>query len=114
MDYKKESQRNHFLAVSLIALYSQFVKNDGNIQQVFDRKQIELLLKEAGFSNFQYDTVDASYLQDGSWEKHYAQDIYPEFNYAPPLIQSLAATYYNMMVCSKNIESLNSFVIVAR
>ena len=114
MDYKKESQRNHFLAVSLIALYSQFVENDGNIQQVFDRKQIELLLKEAGFSNFQHFSVDATYLQDGLWEQYYAKDIYPEFNCAPPLIQSLAATYYNMMVSSKTIESLNSFVIVAR
>ncbi len=114
MNYTKESQRGHFLAVSLIALYSQFIENDGNIQQVLDRAQIELLLKNAGFTNFVHHTVDATYLQDGTWEKYYANHIYPSFQSAPPLIQSLSATYYNMLLSSTNIESLNSFVIVAR
>ena len=114
MNYTKESQRGHFLAVSLIALHSQFVKNDGNIQQVLDRTQIELLLKNAHYTNFEHHTVDATYLQDGKWEKSYADYIYPLFQSAPPLIQSLSATYYNMLLSSTNIESLNSFVIVAR
>ena len=114
MNYTKESQRGHFLAVSLIALHSQFVENDGNIQQVLDRAQIELLLKNAHFTNFEHHTVEATYLQDGTWEKSYADYIYPSFQSAPPLIQSLSTTYYNMLLSSKNIESLNSFVIVAR
>ncbi|GGA86684.1 class I SAM-dependent methyltransferase [Ornithinibacillus halotolerans] len=114
LDYGKPSQRNHFLAASILALYSNFVNNDGNIQNLFYKEQVKSFLQLAGFSIQKETTVNATFLQDGDWEIGYANHIRPKFSIAPTPIQTLVQSYYDLM---KNPtykkESLDSFVIVA-
>jgi ubiquinone/menaquinone biosynthesis C-methylase UbiE len=114
-DFTSLHQRSHFCAASILALYSNFVNNEGNIQNLFHKNQIQQLLKEAGFQIEKHTTVDAAYLQDGQWEQSYANSIRHEFSQAPTMIQTLVASYYEMMNASNGEEhSLNSFVICAR
>lgn len=106
------SQRGHFCAVTILALYSQFVKNDGNIQHVFGESQIENLMAEAGFTLQDKETIDASFLQDGLWEMDYATSIQNEFNQVPSTIQALVSNYYDVMNENIDKKSLNSFVLI--
>lgn len=114
LDFTRITQRSHFCAVSILALYSNFVINNGNIQNLFHKIQIQELLKEAGFHIEKQCTVNAMYLQDAKWEKSYANSIREEFVHAPPMIQSMVNSYYELMNTSNDNESLNSFVICAR
>ena len=114
LDYTRETQRSHFCAATILALYSSFVNNDGNIQNLFHKSEIKELLREAGFSNYKELTVDATYLQDGDWEKDYANSIRSEFKKAPVRIQTLISSYYELMnQPSNHNESLDSMVIIA-
>ena len=114
LDFTKVSQRSHFCAATILALYSSFVNNDGNIQNLFHKTQIQELLLEAGFTNTKTQIVDASYLQDGDWERNYANSIQSEFSSAPKSIQTLITSYYELMnQPNEKNESLDSFVIMA-
>jgi len=115
LDFTSITQRAHFCAASILALYSSLVEDDGNIQNLFHKKQIEDFLYEAGFEVTYSGGVNASYLQDGQWEQDYANSVRPEFAEAPPLLQVLTNSYYELM--NKNGEqqdSLNSFVLCAK
>lgn len=115
LDFTEMTQRPHFCAASILALYSNFVHNDGNIQNLFHKSEIQELLQKAGFQIVKKGMVDASYLQDGQWEKSYANSIREEFFSAPPLIQTYVNSYYELMNLSNgNEQSLNSFVLCAR
>lgn len=111
--FERMPQRGHFVAASILALYSEFVENDGNVQHVFDSIQIQALLKEAGWEIDEVNVVDAHYLQDGAWEIDYAQSVRSEFSQAPPRIQSLAATLYALLETGET-DSLDSVVILAK
>ncbi|MCK1981303.1 MULTISPECIES: SAM-dependent methyltransferase [Peribacillus] len=109
------SQRSHFCAASILALYSNFVKNDGNIQNLFHKTQIQQLLRQANFEVIKQLTVDATLLQDGQWEKNYANSIRAEFIKVPNMIQTLITGYYELMNTSNGEEnSLNSFIVCAK
>lgn len=112
--YHTHEQSSHFFAVTILALFSQYVDNDGNIQAIFTKKHIQKLLKQANFTNCTLIEVDASYLQDGAWEQDYANSIQSEFSDAPPLIQTLLDALYDNMNTVQQPQSLNSFVIIAR
>lgn len=114
LEFPKIEQRSHFCAVSILALYSQFVENDGNVQQIIGRTQIEELGKHGGFTKIYSQVVDASYLQDGAWEIHQANHIRPQFETAPPAIQALVNTYYDVMNGLSEHQSLNSFVAILK
>lgn len=115
IDFTHFSQRSHFCAASILALYSNFVKNDGNIQNLFHKEQIRGLLHQAGFQIVTEGIVDATYLQDAKWEMSYANSIREEFSNVPPMIQTLATTYYELMNGSNENElSLNSFILCAK
>lgn len=114
LDYAHITQRSHFLAASILALHSTFINNEGNIQNLFHRAQIQEMLEGAGFQIIKVGTVEATYLQDGHWEKRYANSIRHEFVKAPDMIQTLIASYYELMNASMdNVQSLNSFIICA-
>lgn len=114
LDFTRITQRTHFCAASIHALYSNFVNNDGNIQNLFHKKHIQELLEKAGFHIEKIGTVNAIYLQDGMWEKNYMNSIREEFTDAPPMIQSMVNSYYELMnVPNDNEQSLNSFIICA-
>lgn len=112
-DFAHMSQRGHFAAASILALYSEFVENGGNVQHVFDSVQLQGLLKEAGWEIDEVKDVDAHYLQDGAWEIDYAQSVRQEFSKTPPRIQSFASTLYSLIESSRS-DSLNSVVISAK
>lgn len=115
LDFTNLTQRSHFCAASILALYSSFVNNDGNIQNLFDKNQIGQLLEQAGYQLEKQLTVDATYLQDGKWEKEFANMIRQDFHAAPPMIQTLITSYYELMnSTNKEEQSLNSFVICAK
>jgi ubiquinone/menaquinone biosynthesis C-methylase UbiE len=115
LDFTSMSQRAHFCAASILALYSNFVNNEGNIQNLFDKKQIQKLLEQAGFQSEKQLMVDATYLQDSHWEKSYANSIRPEFSTVPPMIQTLITSYFDLMNTTNGKEqSLNSFILRAK
>ncbi|MFS0749321.1 class I SAM-dependent methyltransferase [Oceanobacillus sp. 1P07AA] len=111
--YSNKKQRPHFLAASILALYSNFVSNDGNIQHLFDKRQIQTYIEDAGFNIYDQCTVDASYLQDGQWEISYANSLSESFSDASPMIQTLVQSYYGLMNQPSEFQSLNSFVLCA-
>lgn len=106
------SQRGHFHAVSILALYSAFIENDGNIQHVFSASQIEQFARDAHFTLRERKSVDAHYLQDGEWEKAYANELVSDFTKAPHAIQALVSTYAEAMNQDDNTFSLNSVVLL--
>ncbi|MFA1712362.1 cyclopropane-fatty-acyl-phospholipid synthase family protein [Peribacillus frigoritolerans] len=115
IDFTCLSQRSHFCAVSILALYSNFVKNEGNIQNLFHKTQIHQLLQQANFEVVKQLTVDATSVQDGQWEKDYANRIRAEFIKVPNMIQTLITGYYELMNTWNDKEnSLNSFIICAK
>ncbi|MFE4811647.1 SAM-dependent methyltransferase [Peribacillus simplex] len=115
LDFTCITQRSHFCAVSILALYSNFVKNEGNIQNLFHKTQINELLQQANFEVVKQLTVDATFLQDGQWEKSYANSIRAEFIEFPSRIQTLITSYYELMNTSNgNENSLNSFIVCAK
>ena len=115
LDFTSMKQRGHFCAACIIALYSNYVNNTGNIQNLFHKTQIQQLLVESGFHITKVDTVDAWYLQDGQWEKSYANSLRPEFANVPTMIQTLVSSYYELMNLSSEEEiSLNSFILIAQ
>lgn len=115
IDFKHITQRAHFCAASILALYSNFVNNDGNIQNLFHKVQIQELLEKANFHIEKQCTVNAMYLQDVKWEKDYANSIRKGFTQSPQTIQSMVNCYYELMNTSNDKEqSLNSFIICAR
>ncbi|WP_442600099.1 SAM-dependent methyltransferase [Neobacillus sp. D3-1R] len=115
LEFTHIHQRAHFCAVSILAMYSNFVHNDGNIQNLFDKAQIQHLLEKAGFIIDKQSTVDATYLQDGQWEKGYANSIRQRFNEVPTMIQTMITSYYQLMNASNGDEqSLNSFILCAK
>lgn len=115
LDFKSLSQRSHFCAVMLQALYTNFIQNDGNIQNLFSKQQVHHYLKLAGFQIEKELTVDATYLQDGQWEKEMASELKDNFVNIPPKIHTLVQSFYDLMNQSEVEEqSLNSFVICAK
>jgi len=115
LDFTSISQRSHFCAASILALYSSLEEDDGNIQNLFHKKQIEAFLHEAGFEVTQNTVVDASYLQDGQWEQDYANSIRSKFAGAPLMLQVLTNSYYELMNRdAERQDSLNSFVLCAK
>lgn len=106
-------QHAHFLAVSIQALFTQFVETDGNIQHVYDQTQITSMLENANLHVQKQLQVDASYLQDGEWEIASANELVPQFANAPAKLRSLVSSYAAAMNASRNVKSLNSFVIIA-
>lgn len=114
LDFTNLSQRSHFCAASILALYSNFVNNDGNIQNLFNKNQIQKLLEQAEFHVVKQSVIDATYLQDGEWESDFANSIRNEFKQAPPMIQTYVNSLYDLMNRSDGEEqSLNSFVFCA-
>jgi len=114
LDFTHMNQRVHFCAASILAMYSHYVKNDGNIQNVLHKAQIKQMLKDAGFTTEKVCTVDATYLKDGKWEKDYANRLRTRFGDVPPMIQTLVTSYYELMnATNKDENSLNSFVVLA-
>jgi len=115
LDFIDLTQRAHFCAASILALYSNFVNNDGNIQTLFHKVQIQELLEKANFQIKKQNTVNAMYLQDAEWEKSYANSIRNEFTASPLNIQSMVNSYYELMnVPDDKMQSLNSFIICAK
>lgn len=114
LDFTHISQRSHFCAASILALYSNFVNNDGNIQHLLHKKQIQALLEKADFHIEKQCAVNAMYLQDAQWEKSYANSIREAFVNTPPMIQSIVNSYYELMnTAAGHARSLNSFIICA-
>ena len=111
INFTSLNQRGHFCAVSILALYAQFVENDSNVQHIFSPNQIVSFMQQAGFHVSSPITVDANYLQDGQWEQDYALHIKEYFNEAPSIIRSLADSYYEMIHHHNHAESLHSFVL---
>lgn len=107
------AQRPHFAATAILALYSEFIDNEGNIQHVFNSLQLQEMLDAAGWTVRKTAVVDAGYLQDGKWEADYAKSVQPAFSSVPERIQSLTASLYEMLEVDEEAESLNSFVITA-
>lgn len=106
------TQRSHFCAVSILALYSQVIENDSNVQTLFHKTEIRRLLEQAGFTTDGPATVDASYLPDGGWERGYANSIRTELEEAAPAMGSLLTSYYELLNDPDDaIPSLNSFVL---
>lgn len=112
IDFSRLSQRSHFAATAILALYSEFVENEGNIQCVFDLAQFQSLLEKAGWTIQKTETVDAYYLQDGSWETAYAKSIQQEFAQTPPRVQTLVNSLYSLLEMEE-AASLDSLVICA-
>ena len=112
MRFTHISQRSHFCAVSILALYSAFVQNDGNIQHVFSCEQIKDFANSVQLQVVKEAIVEASFLQDGAWEKDYANSIASQFTAAPGTIQALVKNYYEVMNSVEEEASLNSFVLI--
>ena len=111
--FREQSQLAHFYAVSILALYSQFIENDGNIQHVFSKEQLIQMMESSGWTPKENKTIDATYLQDGSWEVDYALSVEQEFTSTPPRIRTLVHTYYDLLrSCPKSVQSLDSTVII--
>lgn len=102
----------HFAAVTILALYSEFVNNTGNIQHLFDRTQLQQYLQKAGWEKITVHTVDAHYLQDGAWETDYANYIREEFQNTSTRVQALLNNFYAHLE-TDIINSLNSVVLIA-
>ncbi|WP_279401748.1 SAM-dependent methyltransferase [Piscibacillus salipiscarius] len=114
IDFMDQSQRSHFCAATIQALYSHFVNHDGNIQNLFHKSQLKELLEGEGFQIAKQDQVDATYLQDVQWEKAYANDIRKAFMNESPKFKLLVNSYYELMNEYKGEEkSLNSFIMCA-
>lgn len=114
VDYRHLSQRAHFCAVNLQALYSACFGGEGNIQNVFHKKQIRKMLTDAQFTIENETIVDATYLQDGDWEIAYANELYPELKNTSQPIQTLATSYFYLMNTPNEVKhSLNSFIMSA-
>lgn len=113
VNFTRMSQRPHFAAAAILALYSEFIDNEGNIQHVFNSLQLQEMLDAAGWTVRHTAVIDAGYLQDGKWEADYAKSVQPAFSGVPPRIQSLAASLYEMLEVDEEAESLDSFVITA-
>ncbi|MCM3758200.1 class I SAM-dependent methyltransferase [Sporosarcina aquimarina] len=115
LQFTEMTQRTHFVAVSILALYSQFVENESNVQNLFNKSQILHLLEQAGFQIEKQTTVDATFLPDAKWEKDYANSIRTEFIQAASQMESFLSSYYELMNDPQHEElSLNSFVVTAR
>lgn len=106
------SQMAHFSAVTILALHSEFVENDGNIQHLFDRYQLQSFLEKAGWHDVQTASIDATYLQDGEWEVDYAQYVQPSFQQTSSRIQALVNSLSANLKTDK-VASLNSCVLSA-
>lgn len=104
-------QLAHLNAVQILALYSEFVENDGNIQHVFSSSELKRMLKVAGWEKFHEYNIDAHYLQDGKWETEYANSIREGFDKTSTRIQALVNTLYEQL-CSEEVKSLNSVVLI--
>ena len=114
LDFAYMEQRAHFYAASILALYSSYVNNEGNIQSVFHKSHIQQLLEEADFKVNVATSIDASYLQDGQWEKNEANSLRFEFGHAPLKVQTLVRSYYELMNAPDGTaRSLNSFILLA-
>ena len=114
LHYTEMEQRSHFCAVSILALYSEFVENESNVQTLFNKTQIQQLLEQAGFHIEKQMTVDATFLPDAKWEIDYANTIQKEFAVAAPHLKPFLLSYYELMNESQDdVFSLNSFVITA-
>lgn len=114
LDFTSLNQRAHFCASSILALHSNLVDDNGNIQSLFHKQHIEAFLNEVGFEVTRRIVVNATYLQDGSWEQDYANSIREDFFQAPPLLQVLVTSYYDLMNKDTGVQhSLNSFVVCA-
>lgn len=115
LDFNCINQRAHFCAASILALYSNYVNNDGNIQNLFHKSHIQDLLEETNFKVEKVASVDAHYLKDGQWEKSYANTLRFEFGSVPSMIQTLIRSYYELMNTSDvEVYSLNSFILLAK
>ncbi|MCT6817255.1 MAG: class I SAM-dependent methyltransferase [Lysinibacillus fusiformis] len=112
MAYTSLQQRSHFCAVSILALYSAFIENEGNIQNVWSKSQSLAIAETANFQLKKSVIVEADYLQDGGWERDYANAIADEFEKAPLSIQALIKSYIEVMNETQEVASLNSFVQV--
>lgn len=110
--YTQTSQRGHFCAVTLLALHSALIENDGNIQHLFSRQAIVQMLEAAGFVIQQQEVIDSSYLQDGEWEIAYATDVYQDFPHSSSQFNTLAASLFEGMQTEEQM-SLDTFVLVA-
>lgn len=111
LNFSRMAQRPHFTAVTLLALYSEFVHNDGNIQHVFSSDQLKGMAEQMGWTVSQTASVDAGYLQDGAWEVGSAKYIRHEFDVSPPRIQSLSNSLYGLLN-TEVVESLDSVVLI--
>lgn len=112
--FTEHTQLAHFHAISILALYSQFAENDGNIQHVFSKEQLIHMIEASGWALTKSSIIDAAYLQDGGWEVDSAFSVEQDFSTAPPRIQSLIHTYYDLLRSSPTpVQSLNSTVIIA-
>ncbi|WP_422122520.1 SAM-dependent methyltransferase [Planococcus sp. X10-3] len=112
LHFTRMGQRPHFAATAILALYSEFIENEGNIQHVFDSHQLHSMLEEAGWTVKRTAVVAAGYLQDGAWEVGYAKSVRSEFTGTPRRVQSLANSLYALLE-AEAVESLNSVVLVA-
>lgn len=104
-------QNAHYSAVQLLALHSEFVENDGNIQHVFGKSQLKKMLQTVGWKTVHTRTVDAHYLQDGQWEVEYAKSIREAFDITSTRIQAFTNTLYEQME-GEQVQSLNSVVLI--
>lgn len=114
LDYTRSGQRAHFLAASLLALHSSQIGNDGNIQCLFEKRQVREILENAGFQIMREEVIDAAYLQDGGWEINEANNIRADFERKGDAYQSFIDVYYYLMNHQQERESLDSFVICAK
>lgn len=115
LDFTDLSQRSHFCAATIQALYSNFISNEGNIQNLFNKVQVQKLLEQAGFAIENQLVIEAAYLQDAIWEKEYANSIHSEFSSLSVMLQTLIASYYDLMnSMNDNEQSLNSFVLCGK
>lgn len=114
INIQHSDQIAHYNAAILAAIYLQQVENEGNIQVLFSPLAIQKLLTKAGFSAQTTTAIPSSYLQDGKWEVDFVNTVYTNLMEHASLNKVLCASLFETMNAQENINSLDSFAIVAQ
>lgn len=110
LDVQSSAQNAHAQAILLQGLYAKYHLTDANIRTIITKQSVRDLLQRAGWSILTEHTVDASDLDDAQWEIAFANELkLPELDPIFSLYQDLL----KQTVATNDVESLNSFVLIA-
>lgn len=111
LEVKNPAQNAHAQAILLQGLYAKYNLTDANIRTIITKQSMHRLLTEAGWSVTNEYSVDASNLDDAQWEIAFANELeLPEMN-------PIFSAYQNLIkqtTTTNEVESLNSFVLIAK